>query len=378
MIFKNFKVIELASVLAGPSVGMFFAELGADVIKIENPSTGGDVTRGWKLPEENSDSDLSAYFCSVNWGKKSIALDLSNNSDHEIFDKLIQTADLLTVSFKPGDAEKFRCDYNSIRTINPNIIYAQITGFGENDDRTAFDAVIQAYSGFMYLNGTPESGPVKMPVALIDILAAHQIKEAVLLAYIKKLKTGEGSFVQTSLLESGIASLANQASNYLNAGFIPQRTGSDHPNIFPYGTLFTTSDKKLIMAAAGTDKQFTKLCGILSIASIAENEKYKTNAQRVKNREALKKILSIEFRKFKSEDLINKLDSAKIPAAKILDMKEVFEQDTAKKLILENFSGKETTKGLKTFTAGKEFSAEKLSPPPHLDQHRKEILSGLK
>src|SRR5882672_8972514 len=173
---QDLKVLELASVLAGPSVGQFFAELGAEVIKIENPKIGGDVTRGWKIPDEPTD-DRSAYFCSCNWGKKSVALDLTLSKDLEVVKKLSARADIIIASYKPGDAEKLGVAYEQLITINQQLIYGQISGYGSDDDRVGYDAVIQAETGFMDLNGEKDGPPTKMPVALIDILAAHQLKE---------------------------------------------------------------------------------------------------------------------------------------------------------------------------------------------------------
>lgn len=222
-IFQNLRVIELANVLAGPSVGQFFAELGAEVIKIENPKTKGDVTRSWKLKSEDSESSISAYFSAANSGKKSIALDLWNQEDLSILYKLIDKSDIVIASYKAGDAEKLRVDYESLKAINPKIIYGQITGYGDEDERVGYDAIIQAESGFMSMNGEQGGSSLKMPVALVDVLAAHHLKEAILLAYINLLKNNEGSKVSVSLFESAIASLANQATNYLIAGHNPQK-----------------------------------------------------------------------------------------------------------------------------------------------------------
>ena len=198
MIFSNLKILELASVLAGPSVGQFFAELGAEVIKVESLKTGGDVTRTWKGAGEKTD-DRSAYFCSCNWGKKSAALDLSQDEDLKTVKRIAQKSDMVIVSFKPGDAQKWGLDYPSLFRINPQIIYGQVTGYGYTDERVGYDAVIQAESGFMDLNGEENGPPLKMPVALIDILAAHQLKEGLLLALLNKERSSQGDFVEVSL-----------------------------------------------------------------------------------------------------------------------------------------------------------------------------------
>src|SRR4051812_32689959 len=172
-IFKDLKIIELAGVLAGPSVGYFFAELGAKVIKIENPKTKGDVTRTWKLKTENPKENTSAYFWSVNSNKEFISLDISIPSQLQKFYDLIKDADILITNFKAGDDLKLKVDYPTLLKLNPQLIYASINGFGYNNPRTAYDLILQAESGFMFMNGEPNSKPVKMPVALIDILAGH-------------------------------------------------------------------------------------------------------------------------------------------------------------------------------------------------------------
>lgn len=334
-IFKELKVIELANVLAGPAVGMFFAELGADVIKIENKLTNGDVTRSWKLPSEDPINKSSAYYASVNWNKKSLFIDLKDQSDKAKVLDLIREADIVIANYKKGDAEKLGMDHESLKKINSKLIYAHLSGFGEDSSRTAFDIVLQAETGFMFMNGTKESGPIKMPVALIDILAAHQLKEGVLVALLKRMKTGFGSKVSVSLYDSAIASLANQASNLLMADHNPEPIGSLHPNIAPYGEIFSTSDKQLIILAIGNDKQFKQLCSILKIELLFGNEKFSSNSKRVKNRTVLFKIIQSEIQKLNSTVLMNIFIKNDIPVGKIKSVKEVFEDEKAQKLTLK-------------------------------------------
>jgi crotonobetainyl-CoA:carnitine CoA-transferase CaiB-like acyl-CoA transferase len=211
-VLKDLKVLELASVLAGPGVGQFFAELGAKVIKVENARTGGDVTRSWRVSGENTD-DRSTYFCSVNWGKQSIAVDLAAAEGKDIVCRLALRCDIVIASYKPGDAEKLGVDYKTLSREHPDLIYGQISGYGNSDTRVGYDAIIQAESGFMFLNGEPGGRSLKMPVALVDILAGHHLKEGLLLALMKKYQTGMGSLVEVSLLDAALASLANQATN---------------------------------------------------------------------------------------------------------------------------------------------------------------------
>ena len=331
--FKGLKVVELASVLAGPSVGLFFSELGAEVIKIENKKTGGDVTRSWKLPSENKNSDISAYFLAVNFFKKNLFLDVSNETDYKTCITQIKNADLVIVNYKKGDDKKLRLDYATLKKINPKIIYASIQGFSDIDERVAYDLILQAESGFMSMNGTPKSGPLKMPVALIDILASHHLKEAILLALLKREKTKKGSYVSVSLFDVAVASLANQATNWLVAKHIPQPTGSLHPNIAPYGEIFTTKDKHAVTFAICSDTQFIRLCELLNISKISTDKKYVSNQLRVINRKKLAEVLDKEIKKQTLKHLQKETTKLGIPFAKIRNLKEVFELPETKKLI---------------------------------------------
>jgi len=335
MFLEGLKVVELASVLAAPSVGQFLAELGAEVIKIENPLQGGDVTRSWKLAKENVQKGRSAYFTSINWGKTSLFLNLYEPADLARLYEIVQTADIVLASYKPQDAEKLKVSYEDLRKINPTIIYGHITGYGRNVPKVGYDAIIQAEAGFVYMNGEPDCKPSKMPVALIDVLAGHQLKQGILLALLKKEKTGEGSYVEVSLFDSAVSALVNQASNWLNAGYIPQQMGSQHPNIVPYGTIFVTNDKRMITIAVGTDKHFAKLCEILQIPALAQNLKFATNAQRVIHRQELITILEEKIALWDKNDLLLALEKAQIPAGGVNTMPEVFALDYVKDLIFE-------------------------------------------
>lgn len=334
-IFKDLKVVELASVLAGPAVGMFFAELGATVIKVENKTTGGDVTRSWKVPEEDPETVYSAYYSSVNWGKEVHFLDLQQEEDQEVVHQWVKGADVVISNFKQRSAENMRMDYHFLKMLNPRLIYGQITAFGAENTTPAFDVVLQAEAGFLYMTGEPGQDPVKMPVALIDLLAAHQLKEAILLALLKRQMVGVGSYVSVSLYESAVASLANQATNWLMAGHIPQRLGTQHPNIAPYGDIFKTRDAKQVVIAAGTERQFQKLCEVLNFKYLLSDERFSSNANRVKNRAALIEALQVAFLPFKRDEILQRFQEAGIPAAGIRNMQEVFEHPLAKNMILE-------------------------------------------
>ncbi|MBK8366142.1 MAG: CoA transferase [Bacteroidetes bacterium] len=328
--FSDLKVIELAGVLAGPSAGLFFAELGAKVIKIENPKTGGDVTRSWKLQSENKEDKTSAYYWSINAGKEVLFLDLSSDKDLQSFYDLIKTTDVLITNYKLGDDVKLKVDYQTLKDLNPTLIYASINGFGKDNPRTAYDLILQAESGFMFMNGEKNAAPLKMPVALIDILAGHQLKEAILIALLNKYKTNKGSHLTVSLFDTAVASLANQATNWLIAHHLPAAQGSLHPNIAPYGEIFTTKDHHQITFAIGSDKQFKQLCDILNIEITSS---YQSNQLRITNRQTLFEVLNKRIQTFNFDILFNECLKHDVPIGKIRNLKEVFELPEAKSLI---------------------------------------------
>lgn len=352
--FKGLKVVELASVLAGPAVGMFFAELGADVLKIENAVLGGDVTRGWKLSTEKEES-VSAYFSAVNYHKSIVFKDLNNKVDNQwVKDQLVQ-ADLVITNFKPGSAEKLGMDFESLKKINPELIYGEITGFSGGVKRPAFDVVLQAETGFMSMNGTLESGPVKMPVALIDVLAAHQLKEGLLLALLKQKEEPKARKVSVSLYDAAISALANQATNWLMNQHVPTRMGSKHPNIAPYGDVFTCKDGEDIVLAVGNNKHFQQLCDILGITKLPEDSRFKNNESRVANRTPLCNELAKAFQLQTADKLMKSFLDLAVPAGKIKNMKEVFEQQAAQQLILTEEMEGRLTKRVKTAVFNESF-----------------------
>ncbi len=374
------KVLELANVLAGPSVGVALAELGATVIKVENLLTKGDVTRTWKLTTEDPDTDISGYFSCVNWGKKSISLNLNKPEGLDLVYKLAEICDIVLVSYKPGDAEKLRVDYNTLKSRNNRIIYAHLTGYGLKNPRAGYDAIVQAESGFTFMNGEPGGKPVKMPVALMDILAGHQLKEAILLALYNREKNGQGQYIETSLLKSGAAALANQATNWLVGGSIPKQMGSDHPNIVPYGTIFYSKDNKPIVLAIGSDKQFTDLCKILGKPELANNPKYITNFERVKNRKELNDLVQTLILTFDRDPLLEELSKKSIPAGGVYNMKEVFELPEVNELVMESktSSGK-SIKGVRTiaFTMDGKNKFTEMVAPPHYGEHTHQVMHDL-
>jgi crotonobetainyl-CoA:carnitine CoA-transferase CaiB-like acyl-CoA transferase len=329
--FENLKIIDLSTVLAGPSVGTFFAELGARVIKIEHP-IHGDVTNTWRLATENPLAP-SAYYSSVNYGKELLKLDFLKAQDYARFLEELSETDVVLMNFKKGDDTKLKLDPKTLWKLQPKLIIGKITGFGSENDRIAYDLILQAETGFMSMNGTPESGPTKMPVALIDVLAAHQLKEGLLLALLQRAKAPKGQVVSVSLYDAAISSLANQASNYLMAQHVAQPIGSLHPNIAPYGEIFKTLDQKDITFAIGSQAHFEKLCQVLNLNAVLENPLYKENQLRVKNRFLLAKEIQNAVQERAAEELFNALVAIGVPVAIIKNMAEVFNDGAAQALV---------------------------------------------
>ena len=346
--FKDLRILEISSVLAGPAVGQFFAELGAKVIKIENLKTGGDVTRKWKLPNE-AEGPQSAYYQSINWGKEHILMDLSAPESKNTIKQLIAGSDILISNFKKGAAKKLGLESTTLRTWNKGLIHANLTGFGEDNARPAFDVVLQAETGFLSMSGTSNGELVKMPVALIDLLAAHQMKEAILIALLERYKTGKGAYIAVSLAQSAVSSLANQASNWLNVKHQPQPMGTQHPNIAPYGDIYQTKDGQKIVLAIGTENHFKSLCHVLKIPQLLDEERFNNNQSRVKNRTLLNQQLQEAILQLDQKPLLLELEAQSIPAGQINDLSEVFQKPYAKELVLD-YPEREgiQAKGLKT------------------------------
>lgn len=337
---EDLKIVEFASVLAGPAVGSFFAEMGAQVIKIENPLTGGDVTRKWKLPSEDQSAATSAYFASANYGKIYRNGDLRSEEERNKIYALTDTADVIICNWKHGAAEKFKMDHETLRKRNNKIIYAQISGYGEDSERTAYDVVLQAETAWLSMNGTADTGPLKLPVAIIDLFAAHHLKQGILVALLRRAETGNGALVTVNLFDAAVASLANQASNFLMEGHISYLSGGLHPNIAPYGEIMRTHDNKQIILAIGTDRQFRAFCDLLQLSDLAENIKFLNNIGRLEHRAELAQKLQEKIIHFNAQDILSVCEQQDIPIGLIRNMEELFELPHARELVLEDGSGK--------------------------------------
>jgi crotonobetainyl-CoA:carnitine CoA-transferase CaiB-like acyl-CoA transferase len=343
-LFAGTRVLDLSTVLAGPSVATFFAELGATVIKVENPRRKGDVTRSWKLSSENAQSEISAYFASVNYRKSYVWIDISASENRNQLEELIRTRDIIITNFKEGDDRKFRLTSEDVHAIQPKAIMASLKGFLSHPNRIAYDVVLQAECGFMFMNGTAQSGPLKMPVALIDVIAAHQMKEGILCALLRRVETGKGSTVRVTLEEAALSALANQASNYLMAGHIAQAAGSLHPNIAPYGETFRCSDNKRLVLAVGSDVQFNRLCEVMGLEELKNDVRFSTNQSRVVNRQDLAAALQGAFELNTREHWMQHLIDGAIPAGAIRSMDEVMESGAAQNMIREENISEQPTR----------------------------------
>jgi len=324
---EGIKVVELARILAGPWTGQTLADLGADVVKVESPQ--GDDTRGWGPPfvkdEEGTERD-AAYFHACNRGKRSIVADFRTAEGQETVRRLVAGADVLIENFKVGGLEKYGLDYNSLKEINPKLIYCSITGFGQDGPyahRAGYDFMIQGMGGIMDLTGEPDGAPQKIGVAFADIFTGLYGVIGILSALRRRDKTGEGEWVDMALLDAQVAVLANQALNYFVSGKAPRRLGNAHPNIVPY-QVFPASDGHLIIAV-GNDGQFKRLCGVLGVPDLAGLPKFATNAARVAARAELVPLISAETSVRERDDLLAALELEGVPAGPINSVSDVFD-----------------------------------------------------
>ncbi len=343
--FTGLIVLETATVLAGPAVGMFFAELGARVVKVEPPA--GDVTRAWKLPVEDPGSAVSAYFSSVNHGKEHLRLNLKEPADRARFDGLLREAHVLITNHLKEDEEKLGLTRQRLRGLNPALVHGHIKGFANDPARPAFDVVLQAETGWISMTGTDGDHPAKLPVAVIDVMAAHQLKEGLLVALLQQARVGGGAYVEVSLEEAALAALMNQASNHLMTGAIARPMGTLHPNIAPYGELFTCADGGRIILAVGSDAQFVALCAVLGLQRLAADARFQGNRSRVAHRAALADALASAFRDAQRDQLLARLIAAGVPCGAVRPLDEVLASPAARVLVQEERMGEILTKRLR-------------------------------
>jgi len=320
---EGIRVLDLSRILAGPFAGQTFADLGAEVIKIEAP--GGDDTRTWGPPfiERGGDSS-AAYYYAANRGKKSVVADFTTPEGQDFVRRLAAEADVLIENFKLGGLAKYGLDHETLSKINPRLVYCSITGFGQTGpyaDRAGYDYLIQGMSGLMSITGEPEGDPQRVGVAVIDLFSGLYAVIGVLSALHERDRTGKGQHVDIALLDCAAAMLANQAMNYFASGNAPGRIGNQHPNIVPY-QVFPVSDGNIIIAV-GNDGQYRKLCDVLDRPEMASDPDFATNRDRVANRDKLIPLLSAETRRWSKTALLDALREVKVPAGPINSIAEI-------------------------------------------------------
>jgi len=329
---SGLRVLDLSRVLAGPWAGQLMADLGADVVKVERPGAGDD-TRAWGPPwlddKDGKSTGESAYYLSANRNKRSVTIDISQPEGQLLVQQLASKADILIENFKAGGLAQYGLDYASLKERNPRLIYCSITGFGQTGpyaSRAGYDFLIQGMGGLMSLTGRPDGaegeGPIKVGVALTDVMTGLYATVAVLAALAHREKTGQGQYIDLALLDVQIACLANQAANYLVGGIVPRRMGNAHPNIVPYQD-FPTSDGYMIIAV-GNDGQFANCCAALGRPEWARDERFATNPQRVKHRyELISMIHGVTVTKT-TDEWIAAMETAGVPCGPINTLDKVF------------------------------------------------------
>ena len=371
---KNLLVVDLTRVLVGPYCTMILSDLGARVIKIEAPEIGDD-SRGFGPFID----DYSAYFMSLNRGKESIALNLKNEDDKKIFEKILAKADILVENFKPGTLEKWGFGWNEVSKKYPKLIYASASGFGQTGPLKglpAYDMVVQGMGGLMSVTGHPNSEPTRVGTSIGDITAGLFTAIGINAALYDRQKTGKGTFIDVSMLDCQIAILENAIARYLSKNEIPEPMGSRHPSIAPFEA-FKTKDSFLIIAA-GNDKLFKSLCEVLEIPNIANDEMYKTNSLRSQNIDKLKLIIEDKLQHKNTDEWIKVMENLKIPCGPIFNIKQAVENPQIKErnMIVKSFHKKigefkSAGNPIKMSTYKDEKTRGDI---PDLDEHRDKIL----
>ena len=391
---SQIRVLELSRILAGPWAGQTLADLGARVIKVERPGTGDD-TRSWgppfaKRPGDPADGSTgdAAYFLCANRGKRSVTIDFSQPEGQKIVRALARQSDVVIENFKVGGLEKYGLDYASLRADNPGLVYCSITGFGQTGpyrERPGYDFLIQGMSGLMSITGEPDSAPggkpLKVGVAVTDVLTGLYAVIAIQGALAHRANTGEGQHIDISLLDVQAAALANQALNYLVSGRAPGRLGNAHPNIVPYEA-FQTSDGYIILAV-GNDSQFARFCEAVGRGELADDARFATNPSRVENRGHLIPLLRDLLKARSSADWLAELERAGVPCGPINDIEQLFADPQVKARGLQiaipdpdRAAGDDGSAkpGVASPIHFSETPIQYELPPPRLGQHTDEVL----
>jgi len=370
------RVLDLTRVVAGPYCTMFLGDLGAEVVKVEQPVVGDD-TRGWGPPFAGGES---AYFLCTNRNKKSLTVDLKSVDGIALVKQLAKRADVVIENFRPGAMERLGLGDKELRATNPKLVYASLSGFGADGpmaDIPGYDLIVQAWGGLMSITGTPESGPLKVGVAIIDLVAGLMLGKSIVAALYAREKLGVGQKLDTSLLEAEVAALINAGSNYLIGGEVPGRWGNAHPTIVPYQS-FRTADSFLVLGAA-SESIWKRLCPALDRADLADDPRFAKNADRVENRYELIAILSQTFLTRTTADWVAVLNQADIPCAPVQTIDQVFAapQIQHRNMLIE--VEHPTAGTVKLAGIPVKFSATPPSvrlPPPLLGEHNDDVLSS--
>ncbi len=371
---QDVKVLDLSRILAMPYCSMMLGDMGAEIIRVERPGLG-DETRQWGPPWSG---DQSAYYLSINRNKKSITVDLKKEEGRDIILALARRSDILLENFLPGSLAEMGLGYEEISAVNPSIIYASVTGYGQNGpyrDQPGWDFIIQAQGGLMSIIGEPDGPPMKVGVAIVDITAGFFACAAILGALHYREKTGIGQHIDIALLDSQVAWLANQAGNYLVSGKAPRRMGNAHPNIVPYET-FRAKDGIYIALGVGSNNQWQKFCRLANLEDLMNDPRFATNPKRVENRNVLIPLLQEIFLRKNSEEWLKILTEAEVPNGPINTIDRVFAdpQVLAREMLveMEHPEGKYRLVG-----SPLKFSKTPVQyriPPPRLGEHTEEIL----
>ncbi|MEO3415813.1 CoA transferase [Roseovarius sp. CAU 1744] len=326
-------VLDLTRILAGPTATQMLGDLGATVLKIENPKTGGDDTRGWGPPyaeTKDGQSDLSAYFIASNRNKYSISADLSTPEGRHLVRALARRADVLIENYKPGGLQKYGLDFQAVSAENPGLVYCSISGFGQtgpNRDHPGYDLMAQGYGGIMSLTGAPDGPPMKVGVGIADVMCGMYAAIGVLAALRHRDATGEGQHIDLALVDAQMAWLVNEGTNYLTSGKLPERRGNAHPNIVPYD-VFAARDGHVIIAV-GNDTQYQRFCEVLDRPDLATSVDYQTNSDRIRHRDALAPQISETLGRLSVAEILQKLQSVQVPCGPIHDVRQALRSDQA-------------------------------------------------
>ncbi|WP_299610269.1 CoA transferase [uncultured Tateyamaria sp.] len=381
-------VLDLSRILAGPTATQMLGDLGATVIKIENPKTGGDDTRGWgpnyARDADGQPTDLSAYFMSANRNKQSVAVDLSTDEGQNTIRQLASRADVVIENYKPGGLVKYGLDHDTLLKAHPNLVYCSISGFGQtgpNRDQPGYDLMAQGYGGIMSLTGDPDGAPTKVGVGIADVMCGMYATIGILAALRHRDQTGEGQHIDLSLVDAQMAWLINEGCNYLVSGQVPERRGNAHPNIVPYDA-FGTSDGH-VLVAVGNDSQFVRFCDAIGAPALGRDPRYTTNLNRIENRVTLTASLTPILAKMTKDELLSKMHAVKVPGGPIHDVAEALTSDQAQArgTVVEVARDDVTDGHVRLLANPLKFSATPVTyrrPPPRFGQDTDAVLATLR